>query len=199
MAESEGKRKRARVQLVEVLIGAVCAGGPRLLRVRSEFERMDAADGLKRLVLQAVDPELLAAVVGPRLSPVWVEPLRVQYARFKQAYPADWVDVEKVWREQRARWRRPEGAGAASAGPVSRGSGVLRVAGRGARVSGARRSRRGSCGSAARGRPAVSGGSCGAPGVQGVGGAPAGAGGRGGGPRPRRRACRGAAGPGGLG
>ncbi len=123
MAESEGKRKRARVQLVEVLIGAVCAGGPRLLRVRSEFERMDAADGLKRLVLQAVDPELLAAVVGPRLSPVWVEPLRVQYARFKQAYPADWVDVEKVWREQRARWRRPEGAGAASAGPVSRGSG----------------------------------------------------------------------------
>jgi len=123
MAESAGKRKRARVQLVEVLIGAVCAGGPRLLRVRSEFERMDAADGLKRLVLQAVDPELLAAVVGPRLFAAWVEPLRVQYARFKQAYPADWVDVEKVWREQRARWRRPEGAGAASAGPVSRGSG----------------------------------------------------------------------------
>ena len=91
-------------QLVQVLIGAVCAGGSRLSRVRSEFERMDAGEGVKRLVLQAVDPELLEAVVGPQLAPAWVKPLRAQYARFKQAYPADWVDVEKVWRQQRARW-----------------------------------------------------------------------------------------------
>ena len=92
-------------QVVEILIGAVCAGGSRLSRVRSEFERMDAGDGVKRLVLRAVDPELLEAVVGPQLAPVWVKPLRAQYARFKQAYPADWADVEKGWREQRARWR----------------------------------------------------------------------------------------------
>ena len=92
-------------QVVPILIGAVCAGGSRLSRVRSEFERMDAGNGVKRLVLQAVDPELLEAVVGPQLAPAWVKPLRAQYARFKQAYPADWVDVEKVWREQRARWR----------------------------------------------------------------------------------------------
>ena len=125
MAEGTGKPKRARVQLVEVLIGAVCAGGSRLARARSDFERMDAVDGLKRLVLQAVDPELLAAVVGPRLAPVWVDPLRAQYARFKQAYPADWVDVEKVWREQQARWRRAAetaASGSASVSPVlSRG------------------------------------------------------------------------------
>ena len=92
-------------QLVPILIGAVCAGGSRLSRVRSEFERMDAGQGVKRLVLQAVDPELLEAVVGPRLAPAWVKPLRAQYARFQQAYPADWADVERVWREQRARWR----------------------------------------------------------------------------------------------
>jgi len=92
-------------QLVPILIGAVCAGGSRLSRMRSEFERMDARDGVKRLVLQAVDPELLEAVVGPQLAPAWVKPLRAHYARFKQAYPADWVDVEKVWQEQRARWR----------------------------------------------------------------------------------------------
>ena len=92
-------------QLVQILIGAVCAGGSRLSRVRSQFERMDAGDGVKRLVLQAVDPELLEVVVGPRLAPAWVKPLRAQYARFKQAYPADWVDVEEVWRKQRARWR----------------------------------------------------------------------------------------------
>ena len=91
--------------LSENLIGAVRAGGSRLSRVRSEFERMDARDGVKRLVLQAVDPELLEVVVGPRLAPAWVKPLRAQYARFKQAYPADWVDVEEVWRKQRARWR----------------------------------------------------------------------------------------------
>jgi hypothetical protein len=36
-----------------------------------------------------------------------VEPLRAQYSRFKQAYPKDWVDVEKVWRKQRERWRPP--------------------------------------------------------------------------------------------
>ena len=64
---------------------------------------MDAGDGVKRLVLQAVDPELLEVVVGPRLAPAWVKPLRAQYARFKQAYPADWADVEEVWRKQRAR------------------------------------------------------------------------------------------------
>ena len=94
-----------RTQLVEDLIGAVCAGGSRLWRVRSEFERMDATVGVKRLVPKAVDPELLEAVVGPRLASTWVEPLRAQYSRFQQAYPKDWVDVEKVWREQRARWR----------------------------------------------------------------------------------------------
>ena len=94
-----------RVPLVEVLIDAAHDGGPRLARVRSEFERMDAADGVKRLVLQAVDPELLEAVVGPRLASTWVEPLRAAYGRFKQAYPADWREVEKVWREQRNRWR----------------------------------------------------------------------------------------------
>ena len=51
------------------------------------FERMDATAGVKRLVPKAVDPELLEAVVGPRLASTWVEPLRAQYSRFKQAYP----------------------------------------------------------------------------------------------------------------
>ena len=99
------RRRGPHVPLVEVLIGAAHDGGARLSRVRSEFERLDAGDGLKRLVLQAVDPELLQAVVGPRLAPAWVEPLRANYARFKKAYPLDWVEVEKVWREQRSRWR----------------------------------------------------------------------------------------------
>ncbi len=92
-------------QLVPILIGAVCAGGSRLSRARSDFERMDAGKSMKRLVLHAVDPELLEAVVGPRLAPAWVKPLRAHYARFKQEYPADWMDIEKAWREQRARWQ----------------------------------------------------------------------------------------------
>ena len=169
MAESAGKRKRKRVQLVEVLIGAVCAGGPRLSRVRSEFERMDAGEGLKRLVLQAVDPELLAAVVGPRLAPAWVAPLRAQYARFRQAYPADWVDVEKVWREQRARWRRPQGAGAASGSAGSQGA-ARGYPERGVRGAGRAAPPRG-------GPPAASRGSCFSLGDQGAPRAPAGPGG----------------------
>ena len=104
-AGSRAARPGPRASLVEVLVGAAHDGGARLSRVRSEFERLDAGDGLKRLVLQAVDPELLAAVVGPGLAPAWVEPLRANYARFKKAYPLDWVEVEKVWREQRSRWR----------------------------------------------------------------------------------------------
>lgn len=122
MAEPAGARKR--VDLVEVLIGAVCAGGSRLARARSDFGRLDARAGLRRLVMQAVDPELLAAVVGRRLAPLWVDPLRVQYARFKQEHPADWVDVEKVWREQRPRWRRAQegvGSGSAVSPVLSRG------------------------------------------------------------------------------
>ena len=51
--------------MVQFLIGAVCAGGSRLSRVRSEFERMNAGDGMKCLVLQAVDPELVEALAGP--------------------------------------------------------------------------------------------------------------------------------------
>ena len=103
-APAASREAGSKPQLVPILIGAVCAGGSRLSRVRSEFEQMDAGDGVKRLVQQAVDPELLEVVVGPQLAPAWVKPLRAQYARFKQAYPADWVEVEKVWRQQRARW-----------------------------------------------------------------------------------------------
>ena len=63
-------------QLVPILIGAVCAGGSRLSRVRSEFERMDAGKGMKRLVPQAVDPELLEAVVGPLLGTAGAMPVQ---------------------------------------------------------------------------------------------------------------------------
>ena len=82
---------------------------------------MDPAAGLRRLVLQAVDPELLEAVVGPDLVPAWVAPLRAQYVRFQRAYPADWVDVEKVWRQQRARWRGALGVAGSQAACLARG------------------------------------------------------------------------------
>lgn len=116
-----GEAGGGRVRLVEVLIGAVCAGGRRLARVRSEIAGMDPASSLRRLVLQAVDPELLEAVIGPDLVPAWVVPLRAQYVRFQQAYPADWVDVEKVWQQQRARWRGASDAAGSQAARLARG------------------------------------------------------------------------------
>lgn len=125
MADPTGGKQRSRVQLVEVLIGAVCAGGPRLQRARADFERLDPRAGLGRLVMQAVDPELLAAVVGPRLVSVWVDPLREQYARFRREHPADWVDVEKVWREQRPRWRRALDSAGSTSGSGAAGSALL--------------------------------------------------------------------------
>ena len=105
-----------RVKLVEVLIQAAHDGGFRLSQARSDLKRMNAGDKLEQLVRTAVDPELLAAVAGPRLASTWVDPLRAKYAGVKQAHPLEWLDVEKVWKEQRNRWRPQHQARAARAG-----------------------------------------------------------------------------------
>ena len=115
MAVSGNRALGARVRLVEMLIAAVSGGGKRLAQVRSQFAALDPSRELRRLRLCAVDPELLEAALGPELAPAWVVPLRAQYARCQEAYPADWFDVEKVWREQRGRWRKSSASSASSA------------------------------------------------------------------------------------
>ena len=103
---------RARGSLPEALIRAVIAGGETLRRVRRSFLAQSPDQQLQNLLVQVVDPELLLAVVGSDQEARWVVPLRARYAIFKRKYPADWFDVEKVWKLQRAQWRRPGGADA---------------------------------------------------------------------------------------
>ena len=99
----------ARASLPEALIRAVVAGGETLRRVRRSFLAQSPDQHLQNLLVQVVDPELLLAVVGPDHEDRWIVPLRTRYAIFKRKYPADWFDVEKVWKLQRAQWRRPAG------------------------------------------------------------------------------------------
>ena len=93
------------------LIAAVRAGlregtgAPAMTHMRDRFEQLDPETALRPLVLQATDPELLQAALGPGLAPAWVDEMRATYRKFQAAHPRDWEDVEKVWREQRAKWR----------------------------------------------------------------------------------------------
>ncbi len=104
----------ARARLADALVDAVLAGGDQLAALRAHFSALDPATSLRSLVVNAVDPALLAAVLGPRLSPPWVRPLRAHYLRFKRQYPGDWKDVEAAWRAQRARWHAAATAAASS-------------------------------------------------------------------------------------
>ncbi len=115
MADSVGARGR----LADALVVAVVSGGSRLAAVRGRFAKADPRESMRRLVIDAVDPELLEAVVGPALAPRWVPLLEAQYRRFELAYPADWPDVEQAWRAQRRKWRRRPAA-AAGPRPLSR-------------------------------------------------------------------------------
>ncbi len=109
----------ARGRLADALVVAVVSGGSRLAAVRGRFAKADPRESMRRLVIDAVDPELLSAVVGPALAPRWVPLLEAQYRRFELAYPADWPDVEQAWKVQRRKWRR-RAAVAGGPRPLSR-------------------------------------------------------------------------------
>ena len=71
-------------------------------RYHGQSPELLGPEDIRTYQLHLLDDHQLAPT---RLAPAWVKPLRAQYARFEQAYSADWVDVEKVWRKQRARWQ----------------------------------------------------------------------------------------------
>ena len=94
-------------RLTQALQSAVVSGGPTLAALRQHFAALEPRDSLNNLILNAVDPELLEAVLGPKAAAPWVKMLWVQYARFREKFPADWPDFEAAWHQQRAQWRSP--------------------------------------------------------------------------------------------
>ena len=92
-------------KLTQALQSALASGGPTLAAMREYFASLEPRDSLNDLIRNAVDPELLEAVLGPVAARPWVEMLSVQYERFRRAYPADWPDFQAAWQQQRAQWR----------------------------------------------------------------------------------------------
>ena len=99
--------KDASNRLTQALQTAVVSGGEALSALRRHFAGLEPRDSLNSLIQNAVDPELLEAVLGPEASGPWLRLLRAQYDRFRRSYPADWADVEAAWEQQRLIWRPP--------------------------------------------------------------------------------------------
>ena len=83
---------------------AVLAGSAAVLRVRASFARSDPAVVCPRCLVEALDPQLLRVIVGPRLEEAWVSPLVAHYQQLQTRYWADWLDIQAAWREKRKRW-----------------------------------------------------------------------------------------------
>ena len=87
-----------------VLEAAVLAGAEAVARLRTSFAGSNPGDYHKRMILEALDPELLRVVVGPELAPCWVAPLLAHYRRCQEQSWGTWLRVEAVWRTKRASW-----------------------------------------------------------------------------------------------
>lgn len=133
------------------LLSALLSGPQALDRQRARFRILSAAECVPRLVMQAIDPLLLKAILGPELAERWVPLLERYYADARRASPAIFRDVGAAWRLQRRRWLplvAAEGAGVSPAAPPadsvepSRGPDRAAAA-RAPRAAGARGGRRG--------------------------------------------------------
>ena len=95
---------------------------------------------VRSLLVQAIDPLLLRAVLGQELARRWVPLLERYYTQARRRSPATFLDFDRVWADQRQRWE-----------PIATAD--LR-AGRGCRAGVGRRSRHGPRRSRARRRAA---------------------------------------------
>ena len=66
---------------------------------------------LRQFVHEALDPDLLAFILGPKRGQGMLDALRRTYATIREKYPEEMADVDSVWNEQRTWWKqfRPPG------------------------------------------------------------------------------------------
>ena len=89
----------------EDLVAAVFAGDDAVERQRARFRVVRPADCVPRLLVQAIDPLLLTAVLGRELAPAWVPLLERYYADARRRSPATFLDFDRAWDLQRRRWQ----------------------------------------------------------------------------------------------
>ena len=81
---------------------------------------------LRQFVHEALDPDLLAFILGPKRGQDMVAALRRTYATIREKYPEEMVDVDSEWNEQRTWWKQfrppggePSGSSSSSTQPFS--------------------------------------------------------------------------------
>ncbi len=99
------------------LVEAVLAGDDAVERHRAVFRAADPTPSMPRLLMQAIDPLLLRAVLGPELAADWVPPLETYYERARRVSPATFIDFDRAWDLERRRWQ-PVAAADADARPL---------------------------------------------------------------------------------
>lgn len=87
------------------LVKAIFAGDAAVARCRAMFARASPVKCVRLLLVQAIDPLLLRAVLGPELADSWVTPLERYYSDARRSSPATFLDFDRVWADQRARWQ----------------------------------------------------------------------------------------------
>ena len=113
------------------LATAVAAGQDACDDWSARFATWSVAQTVPHIVMNALDPRLIEAVLGPEESQRWLPLLREHYARVKYSYPRNFALVEQSWKEQRQWWyqfvefvdqpaddAQADGAGRGVAGPT---------------------------------------------------------------------------------
>ena len=72
--------------------------------IRGRFEGMAFETGLRGLVVELIDPQLLRVVLGPRLAPRWALGLEKLYKSMRERYPSQFPDIDQSWHRQRNYW-----------------------------------------------------------------------------------------------
>ena len=89
----------------EDLVTAVLTGDAAVRPIRAMFRAAAPQDHVRGLLVQAVDPLLLKAVLGPDIAPPWVSLLERYYAQARRRSPATFLDFDRAWADQRRRWQ----------------------------------------------------------------------------------------------
>ena len=86
------------------IVASYTGGAHEVARMRRVFSRL-GSDDVNHLVQQAIDPELLEALLEPAEAKRFVPTLRLRYDAIRRHRPAPFVDIDAAWAEQRKLWR----------------------------------------------------------------------------------------------
>ena len=108
------------------LMNAFAERGEALDQVRMHFSDLDPQTAVPYVVMKAIDPQLLKAVLHPDEAARWTKPLNDRYEEIRRDHPERFKnEVEPVWEAQRGFWVAPWDANELMNAFVARGEGDL--------------------------------------------------------------------------